>query len=234
MRNKDDFLRAKQDSKGWWKQLVIATGIIFCMIPSAQSQSEYAEQVKGSPFWQSSHVSYPFGYRRLSSQWGGARNQLVIGIVDLDAQPRSWPVSLVARLALGYSGSLPIGADPRASFSGSWDIDLGLRHVWCRFETLQPFIGAGLALVGASTTVQVRTHPGAFYYQNWHPTTVGPFVEAGCYFLRRGNWHTGVLFSYTKGEGNLNNHGLEMGGIQTALLIGRSWGAKRGPSSTGH
>jgi hypothetical protein len=234
MRNKDDFLRAKQDSKGWWKKLVIATGIIFCMLPSAQSQSEYAEQVKESPFWQSCHVSYPFGYRRLSSQWGGARNQLVFGIVDLDAQPRSWPVSLLARLALGYSGSLPIGADPRASFSGSWDIDVGLRHVWRRFETLQPFIGAGLALVGASTTVQVRTHPGAFYYQNWHSTTIGPFVEAGCYFPSRGRWHTGILISYTKGEGNMNNHGLEMGGIQMTFLIGGSWGAKRGPSSTGH
>jgi hypothetical protein len=235
MKCKDDLFRAKQDSCGHWKQLAIATGIaFFCMLPTAQSESEYAEQVKGSPFWQAHHVSYPFGYRRLSSQWGDARNQLVFGFVDLDAQPRSWPVSFVTRLAFGYSGALPIGADPRASFSGSWDIDVGLRRVWSRPGTLQPFVGGGLALVGASTTIQIRTKYSAVYVQNWHPTTVGPFVEAGCYFPIRGNWHTGILISYTKGEGNLNNHGLEMGGIQAAVLIGKTWDAKRGPSSTGH
>jgi hypothetical protein len=233
MKQGDNLFKAKQDSSGRWKQLVIATGIAFiCMLPTARSESESAEQVRDSPFWQEHHISYPFGYRRLSSPWGNARNQVVFGFVDLDAQPRSWPVSLVARLAGGYSGTLPVGADPRASFSGSWDFDVGLRRVWGRPGKLQPFVGGGLAVVGASTTIQIRIGSGAIYEQNWHPTTVGPFLEAGCYFPIRGNLHTGVLISYTKGEGNLNNHGLELGGIQTALLIGKSWGAKRGPSST--
>ncbi len=235
MNPKDDLCRTKQNSTKRWKILVIATGIaFFCMLPTAQSESESTGQMKGSPFWQSSHVSYPFGYRRLSSGWGDARNQLVFGFADLDAQPRSWPVSLVVRLTGGYSGALPIGADPRASFSGSWDIDVGLRRVWSRHGALQPFVGGGLALVGASTTIQIRTPYGDIYDQNWHSTTVGPFVEAGCYFLTRGNWHTGILIAYTKGEGNLNNQGLQMGGLQMALLLGKSFGAKRGPSSTAH
>ena len=218
-----------------WKRPTVATAIIlFWMLPAAHSESEFKEGDESSPAGQTSHVSYIFGYRRLSSQWGHARNQIVPGIVDFDIRPQAWPVSIVARLAFGDSGALPTGADPWASFSGSWDIDLGLRHVWRRFEALQPFVGAGLALVGASTTVQVRTDPGAFYYQNWDSTTVGPFVETGFYVPVGRGWHTGVLITYTRGKGQLNGNGLEMGGTQVAWLIGKSWGGKRGPSSTSH
>ena len=218
-----------------WNRPVVATAITFLwMLPMAHSESDFKEREEGSPAGQTGHVSYPFGYRRLSSQWGDARNQFVPGIVDFDIRPRSWPVSIAARMAFGYSGALPIGADPWASFSGSWDIDLGLRHVWRRFKTIQPFIGAGLGLVGASTTVQVRTHPGAFYYQNWDSTTAGPFVETGFYVPLRRGLHTGVLITYARGKGQLNGNGIELGGTQVAWLIGKSWGGKRGPSSTAH
>jgi hypothetical protein len=228
MKEKTNEVKPNHNFDNRWKQPAVATAItLLWMLPTAHSESEYKEREEGSPTGQTRHVSYPFGYRRLSSQWGDARNQIVPGIVDFDIRPQSWPVSIVTRMAFGFSGALPIGADPGASFSGSWDIDLGLRHVWCRFETLQPFIGAGLALVGASTTVQVRTHPGAFYYQNWHPTTVGPFVETGCYVPVRRGWHTGVLITYTGGKGQLNGNGIEMGGTQVALLFGKSWGSKR-------
>jgi len=223
-----------RDCNRRWKRLAIATLIPFLWMPAtAYSESEFKEE-ESSPGVPTRHVSYIFGYKHLSSQWGQARNQTVFGIVDFDIRPHSWPVSVVTRMALGYSGALPIGADPSASFSGSWDIDAGLRHEWTRFKTIQPFIGGGVALVGASTTVQIRTHPGAFYYQNWHEMTTGPFLEAGFYLPLRNNWHTGVLVSYTRGKGQINGNGIELGGTQVAFLIGKSWGWKRRMPSTTH
>ena len=215
-----------------WNHPAIATAIAFlCMLPTAHSDSEFKEQEEGSPGVPTRRVSYILGYKHLSSQWGQARNQIAPGIVDFDIRPHSWPVSIVTRLAFGYSGALPIGADPSASFSGSWDIDAGLRHEWTRFDAIQPFIGGGVALVGGSTTVQIRTHPGAFYYQNWSQTTASPFLEAGFYLPLRNNWHTGVLVSYTGGKGQINGNGIELGCTQVAFLIGKSWGWKhRSPS----
>ncbi|MSO22741.1 MAG: hypothetical protein EXQ58_05690 [Acidobacteria bacterium] len=99
---------------------------------------------------------------------------------------------------------------------------------------LQTFIGAGLASVQAHTTVQVRTYPGAFYYQNWHSTTAGPFVETGFYVPVRRGLHTGVLITYARGKGQLNGNGIEMGSTQVAFLIGKSWGGKHRPSATVH
>jgi hypothetical protein len=148
MKKEANGIRPDHDFDRRWKQPAIATTItLLWMLPTAQSESEFKQQEAGSSSVQTRHVSYILGYRRLSSQWGHARNQIVPGIVDFDIRPQSWPVSIVTRMAFGYSGALPIGADPSASFSGSWDIDLGLRHVWCRFKTLQPFVGAGVALI---------------------------------------------------------------------------------------
>jgi hypothetical protein len=222
-----------QLDKRWKRPAVASVVALLWMLPAAHSESRHKERDEGSPAGQT-HLNYVIGYRRLSPEWGNARNQIVPGIVDFDIRPRSWPVSIAARLAFGYSSALPIGADPKASFSGSWDIDLGLRRVWWRFETLQPFVGAGLAVVGACTTVQVRTYPGAFYYQNWDSTTAGPFVETGFYVPVRRGLHTGVLLAYARGTGQLNGNAIQTGGTQVAFLFGKSWGGKHRPSATVH
>jgi len=131
MKEKTNEVKPNHNFDKRWKRPAVAAAItLLWMLPAAHSESEYKEREEGSPAGQTRHVSYPFGYRHLSSQWGDARNQIVPGIVDFDIRPQSWPVSIVTRMAFGYSAALPIGADPRASFSGSWDIDLGVRHVW--------------------------------------------------------------------------------------------------------
>ena len=138
MKHKDDLFRAKQDSDWRWKQLVSTAGIVFFfMLLTAHSEAEYKECEENSPAGHTGHVSYPLGFRRLSSQWGDAGNQIVPGI-----------------------------------------------------------------------------------------------VETGFYVPLRGGLHTGVLITYAKGNGQLNGNGIEMGSTQVALLIGKSWGGKCGPSST--
>ncbi len=208
------------------RSLIAAALVALCILPMAFSQSEYAEQPDGSSAGGTYHLSYPFGYRRLSSQWANARNQVTFGIMDLSIQPRSWPLSVVTRTTIAYSGAIPAGADPQATFSGAWDFDLGLRRTLNLHGRVLPFVGGGLAVVGASTTVQINTPYGAVYDQNWSSTTIGPFVDAGFYLPLRSNWHTGILLTYTRGKGNLNNQGIEMGGLQAAFLIGKTWGAR--------
>jgi hypothetical protein len=156
-----------------------------------------------------------------------AKMQGGIGLTKklLPIQPRSWPLSLMTRLEFESSGARPIGADPQVNFSESWDFDIGVRYVWSRRGSVQPFVGGGLALVIGNN--YIRRGPW-FSPANWSFTTVGPSVDAGCFFPIRGNWHAGVLVSYSKGQGNMNGQGIEMGGIQTAVLIGKTWGAKRG------
>jgi hypothetical protein len=216
-----------QLDKRWKRPTAAAVIALLWMLPAAYSESEQKEHDEGSPASQTRHVSYLIGYRRLSSEWGNARNQIVPGLVDFDIRPRSWPVSIAARLAFSDSDALPIGADPRSRRSEFAEIDLGLRHVWRRFEPLQPFVGAGLAIVDADTTISL-------WYQSWHSTTAGPFVEVGFYVPIRWGLHTGVLITYAKGTGQLNGNGIETGGTQVAFLIGKSWGGNHRPSANVH
>jgi hypothetical protein len=212
-----------------WVKLVIVTGVgVLVLSPAAHSQSNLRKPVDTSLAAPANHASYTIGYRRLSSQWGGARNQVVPGIFDMDFRPVSWPVSIAVRLAFGYSNTFPKEADPASSFSGSYDIDFGLRKVWTHSKRIQPFVGGGVAVVGASTTIDFGD---GTYYQNWWSTAVGPFVDAGCYVPIGEKWYTGVLLSYTKGAGDLYGQKIEMGGPQVAFLIGRRWGKQHGWSN---
>jgi hypothetical protein len=170
------------------------------------------------------HLSYTAGARRLGGAWGDARDQFVFGLLDCDIRGADWPVSAAIRLTLGHSPHTPPGASRSADFSGTWELDLGVRKFPRRTGAVEPFVGAGVAVLGASTTRRIGSLIGwSDYDQTASDTTVGPSIEAGVLWPISKQWHMGVLGSWAHGRIHLGGASLDAGGFTAAFLVGAHW-----------
>ena len=166
------------------------------------------------------HTSYIIGYKKLSSDWAPADNQFEFGLIDVDFKRKHWPVSIAGQVLLSYSSKIPELVSSRGDFSGTYELNLGLRKVWDSRPRFQPYVGGGAALVGGSTTTQLGRRD---YTQEDNDAGLGYWLGTGFYWMVSDSFHTGVNVQYTHAEITLFDRELSTGGLHVNILLGTSW-----------
>ena len=168
----------------------------------------------------SGHFNYIVGYKKMDDNWVPAEDQFEFGLVDFDFQRADWPVSIAGQMLLTHSGQVPDTAGVSGDYSGTYEFNLGLRKIWRPQKKIQPFLGGGLSLVGASTTEQAC---GYCYAQPDHDSGLGYWLGAGVYWIFMQNFHTGFNLQYTHGDVQLFGKDFNAGGLHVNALIGTHW-----------
>ena len=79
------------------------------------------------------------GYKRLQDDWGSAKNQAVIGLVDFDFKRSNWPVSIAAEMLMSYSGEVPDRPGFQGTYSGTYEFNIGPRKIFENSSKFKPF-----------------------------------------------------------------------------------------------
>lgn len=181
-------------------------------------QSTQGTTAQESPW--AGHLSYIFGYKRLNSDWEGAQDHFEFGLIDLDFKRKNWPIHIAGQLLLAYSSEVPDKPDFEGDFSGTYELNLGLRKVWERPAQFHPYFGGGVSVIGASTTDNLGD---GLYDREDHDSSPGYWVGTGFYWILSDKWHTGLNFQYSYAEVQLFDEKLNAGGIHLNILIGCHW-----------
>lgn len=168
------------------------------------------------------HLSYVIGYKRLESRWSPAANQFEFGLIDVDFGRRRWPVSIAEQFLMSYTGDTAEGLP--GNNSGTYELNLGLRKVFYPDRALQPFIGGGASLIGASTGEFITFNRSeSANVQEDGAVTAGFWAGAGLYWAFHQHWHTGLAVQYSWGKLRLAGKDLNAGGVHALGMVGYRW-----------
>lgn len=168
-----------------------------------------------------SHTSFALGYKRAAPDWSPARDHAIFGLIDVDARGPGWPVAFAAQALLTFVDSEPEFADGVADNAGTYELNVGLRKVWRRGQ-VEPFVGGGLSLLGASVS-DFRcfdTVPACFQDQRDDDTTLGWWVGAGLFWDAGPARSYGVHLQVSQGELELLGEDVQAGGVSLLFTYG--------------
>ena len=166
------------------------------------------------------HISYSTGYTRLSSGWSGARDQWAFGVLDADWRPPGWPVWIAGQMLLTYSSDTPDIAPGYADFSGAYEFSLGVRR-YTAVGRAEPWVGAGVALLGGSVCVQFQS--GGWYWSDQLDDDVawGWYADAGVQVPLTPLFTLGLVVRWSDGADlDLFDEDVQPGGFSVLALIG--------------
>jgi hypothetical protein len=164
------------------------------------------------------HLSYVIGYKHLDETWVPAQHQVEFGLVDFGRN--TWPVSFCAQLLLSYSPVVPRQEQIIGDFSGTFELNLGIRKVFRQEEPIQPHVAAGIGIMGVGTTSRIE---GIGYYQEGNESAGGYWANAGFYWILSDSYHTGISFAYSNALATLFNEHLGVGGTHVLFYFGYRW-----------
>lgn len=190
---------------------------------SAHLGRDWREPKGDVPLQTRTHVSYAVGYKRLESGWKPANDHVQFGMLDVDHRPPGWPVSLVGKVLLSYAADIPDVDDAVGDYSGTYELDLGVRKIFDRYS-LQPFVEGGIGVVGAQISDWYGGHHrhGGYSYHEDSDHAFGYWVGSGVFYKRTSSpvlFGLSVHYSFDM-EVDLFDRDLEAGGLSVLLLIG--------------
>jgi hypothetical protein len=147
-----------------------------------------AEQTHQEAKW-TGHVSYILGYKKLSSDWEPAEDQIEFGLVGLDLRRANWRFSIVGQMLLTNASDIPDEPGFRGDYSGTYEFNVGVRKVWGDLPRFHPFLGGGFSILGGSTTEDLGD---LWYYQEENDSGFGYWVGVGFYWILTDQLHTGI------------------------------------------
>jgi len=167
------------------------------------------------------------GYKRLESAWTPAEHQLQFVVVDGAYRQPSWPLAVTLGMGLSVSTAVPRYAGVTADFCGTYEVSAGVRGEWPEHAGARVFAGAGVAIVGASTTnreVIVGYTPPGFTpaYDQEHDAGLGTRVETGFSRPVGRRMRLGLRGAWSRGRVQLFGRHLDPGGLQLDALV--FWG----------
>jgi len=199
--------------------VLLWSGTAFSQTTSSAEETRTGTNLSANEKW-SGHFNYSLGYKKMEANWVPAEDQFEYGLVDLDFQKTHWPVSIACQLLMTYSEQVPDTEGASGDYSGTYEFNLGLRKIWRPQKKIQPFLGGGLSILGASTTEQGC---GYCYTQTDHDSNLGFWLGTGAYWILGQNFHTGFNLQYTYGEIQLFGKDFNAGGLHFNALIAYHW-----------
>jgi len=153
----------------------------------------------------------------LNESWIPARHQLEFGLVDCDFARSEWPASLCAQLLLSYSPVRPRLEGMVGDFCGAYELNVGIRKVFKLEGRIHPHVGAGIGILGASTTTRLKDYG---YTQEENRSALGYWGSAGAYWIISGSFLTGASVEYSRSDITLFSHRLNPGGLHVLFYFG--------------
>lgn len=208
---------ARHDALGAALAALLGLGPAACTTPAPREEDGATERDYVA------HLSYAVGYKPLDAGWGSAADQVQVGMLDFDFRKKAWPVSLAGQFLFTYESDVPPGAPANTDNSGTWELNLGLRRYWGDGDW-QPFLGAGVSVVGASVSETVHfPFSGTVNVQEDHDSTLATWLGGGLVWELDG-WFTGLEVHHTfDADVRLAGQPLDAGGWTFSLLFGASW-----------
>ena len=171
------------------------------------------------------NVNFFVGQKSLSSSdWEPVEKQGEFGAVMSFGQ-KTWPVSIAVDVLVSTDDQ-----DAFDPFIGNYtltgttyEVDFGVRKVWGKART-RPYIGAGLALLGASAEIESG---GASI--DGDDSAVGFWADAGIFWRLGSHFNLGLDVRYSDADVDLDfGSGLVAtdvgaGGFSYGLLLGFGW-----------
>lgn len=182
-----------------------------CLISICPAQIFAANDMTGN-------VNLSLGIKVLDNgDWDPVEDQGEIGI-DVDFRNRSWPINLV--IALFASGveeddDIIEGYDAEGTTS---EFRFGVRKIWQPDQFMRPFLGGGLAFIGADYEAE---YSGVRISDD--DAALGGWIEGGVYWTVNRNFNLGFNIGLSTADVDLFGSSVDAGGGHLGLLAGYHW-----------
>ena len=186
------------------RQLFILLGLV--VIPLAHADDAA---------W-SGNVNLLFGAKSLDeSYWYPVEDQGEFGVM-VDFKRREWPISVALDILASAMDDISTGLYIEGATS---ELDFGIRKIFeLSGSTVHPFIGGGLALIGAERTTWIG--PAAFPERD---TGAGIWLNGGVYVTLSEAFNLGFQIRISGAEVTLGNSQVNGGGGHSGLMVGYHW-----------
>ena len=196
--------------------------VIICFLLSIPSVSFC--QTSLNPHSWSGNVNLLLGAKFLDDDdWEPVDEQVEGGIL-VDFKQNRFPLSIAIDLL--YSGNdQDIGVDVFGfgTFGAhvearTTEVNIGVRKIWEKFETVRPFIGGGMAIINAE--LESKTLGAS---ESDDDTGLGVWIDAGIYLTLSQRFNLGVDARWSRAEVDLFGVTGQAGGWHIGAMAGFHW-----------
>ena len=146
-----------------------------------------------------------------SGDWEPAEKQTAFGI-QADGKMSSWPISI----AVGYTKTEGDGDDEDGDMfeSRTTELDLGIKYIFEKSETVKPFIGGGVTQIKGEAEYPLLG-------LSTDDTGNGYWVSGGLRWVLAQHLNLGAQVKYASAKADFDTgEDVELGGTTLAVLIG--------------
>lgn len=166
------------------------------------------------------NVNFTLGGKSLDKDdWDPVEDQGEFGI-EVDFRQPSWPVNI----AFALTGSnvteddIIIEGYSVEEEGSTSELRFGLRKIWEPTPSMRPFLGGGLAFIGAELEGRA---PGGTTHDD--DSSTGIWISGGIYWTIGTSFNLGFELGYSHADIKLFDEDFEAGGTHAALLMGYHW-----------
>ncbi len=195
--------------------------IIICFLLSISSMA-FCQTSSDSHTW-SGNINLFLGTKFLDDDGRQSDEHGEAGIL-LDLKHKKFPLSIAVDL-LYSEGDEDIGVlilgfgtfDTKVE-SQAIEVNIGVRKTWENFVYIRPFIGGGLAFIGAELEASVLGESEAMDDEG-----IGVWIDFGIYVTLYKQFNIGIDARWSKAEVDLFGKEMEAGGWHIGALVGYHW-----------
>jgi len=176
-----------------------------------------------TPAMAGGNANFILGSRGLDHDfWTPVNGQAVLG-TQVDFGKEGWPIHLEVgtQISVGYEKDFIGTSDVAGSVS---ELDFGVNKTWVTKGATRPFIGGGMAAVGASYVIEV---PGGDDIDD-HDGSLGAYFHGGAFWRLGSRFNIGVDGRFLVGS-KITLFGDEGDAdyLQLGMILGWGWPARK-------
>ena len=196
--------------------------VIICFLLSIPSPALC--QRSSDPHSWSGNVNFFLGAKFLEEDDWEPVDEHVEGGILVDFKQQWFPFSIAIDLL--YSGNdqdmgvhvFGFGTFGAHVESRTTEVNLGIRKIWEKSETVRPFVGGGLAIINAELNSKALG-----VSESDDDTGVGAWIDAGIYWTLNKQFNIGVDARWSRAEVDLYGITGQAGGWHIGAMAGFHW-----------
>jgi hypothetical protein len=195
--------------------------VIICFLLSIHSMA-FCQTGSDTHVW-SGNINLFLGAKILDDDWEPIDEHAEVGVL-LDLKHKKIPLSIA--LDLFYSEKdkdigvtvLGFGTFDTKVEAQTIELNIGVRKIWENFTYVRPFIGGGLAFIGAEFEASALGESVSVDDEG-----IGAWIDFGIYVTLSQQFNIGIDARWSKAEVDLFGVDSEAGGWHIGALIGYHW-----------